>query len=255
MRWLCIPISFVALVPLTAVSGEKEPKADYKEFSRLVHSIVVSQMPKEIVDSSGWGGTIPVPPRLPFPLLRTYVKVGDKLEVPHGTWRRFKGKIENPQKDLKILLTDFKRLNDKTYRIAFDVDATMAWNFELQQWQKGLLLLPVAATVDSHFTSAIVCDVDVELDIATFPPALKIAPKVVDLGLNLVDVKLRDGPQLSGENAERFANDIKDLLRVAVKASEPLVKAEVNRVIALSLKEGKGTIGLGAIMKAMRKSK
>ncbi len=255
MRYIGILLPLVALLPLSALSGEKETKPDYKEFSRLVHSIVLAQMPKKIVDASGWGGTIPAPPNLPFPQLRKYIKVGDKVEVPHGTWRRFTGKIESPDKNLIINLTDFKPLNAKTHRIAFDVDATMAWNIELQQWQKGLLLLPIATVADARFTAAIVCDVGVELDLTTFPPALKIEPKVADLGLNLVDVKLRSGPLLTGEKNEQMAKDIKDVLRLAVKASEPLVKAEVNRVIEESLKQGKGTIGVGAMMKALPKAK
>ncbi len=255
MRIFAILCSLAALLPLSAFSGEKESKPDYKEFSRLVHSIVVAQSPKEIVEATGWGGTVPVPPNLRLPNLRKYVKVGDRIEVPHGTWRRFTGKIENPDKNLIIALTDFRPLNDKTYRIAFDVDATMAWNIEIQQWQYGLLLLPIATIADARFTAAIVCDVGFELDFLKFPPEIKIEPKVMDLGLNLVDVKQRGGPLLSGETGEQIARDIKDLLRHAVKASEPLVKAEVNRAIERSLKEGKGTIGVGAMMKAVPKGK
>ena len=249
-------IGILALVPLGLAAGEKQPKQEYVEFSRLVHRIVVSQMPKEFVDDSGWGQTIPAPEKLPFPLLRKYVKVGDKLEVPHGTWRRFKGKIEHPDKQLRITVKDFKQLEDKaTYRLVADVDAAIMCQGDWQQWQKGLLLINVETIADARLTAAIVCDVGVSLDLAKFPPELKIEPKVNQLGLDLVDFKLRNGPNLQGEQADQLRKDLKELLRGVLKASELVIKDQVNQAITQSLKEGKGTISAGAIMKTLPPSK
>ena len=66
------------------------PKVDLTEFSKLVQGLVVKQMPKEVKDDSGWGQTIPIPPNLSLPNLRSYIKVGDKVELPHGFWRKVK---------------------------------------------------------------------------------------------------------------------------------------------------------------------
>ena len=71
------------------------------------------------------------------------------------------------------------------------------------------------------------------------------------LGLELVDIKVRGGPILQGERGQAMANDIKNMLRAAVKASEPVVKDEANRAIEQSLREGKGTISAGAILEAL----
>lgn len=248
-------IGILALLPLGSSAGEKKPEPqDYTQFSRLVHSVVVKQLPKEFVDTSGWNQFIPIEDGLPFPKLRTVVKLDDKLVFPHGTWRRFKGKIEDPNKQLKITVKEFKALNEKTYRVVADVDATILVHGEVQQWQKGLMLIGAEATADAFLTAAVTCDVGVSLNFKKFPPALDLEPKVTELGLNLVDIQVRGGPIFTGEKGKAFANDIKDLLRGAVKASEPFVKDHANQAIAQSLREGKGTISADAIMKALPKS-
>jgi len=167
----------------------------------------VKQLPKDFEDASGWGQTIPVTEKLPFPGLRKFIKVGDKLEVPHGTWRRFKGKIEQPDKNLKIVVKDFKQIDGKNYRIVVDVDVIVLTHTEIQQWQKGLLLIGGQAAIDVNMTAAIVCDVCVSLDLKKFPPELKIEPKVKELDLDLVDFTVRNGPIVGGELGDNLRND------------------------------------------------
>ena len=42
----------LAMLPFAATAQEKQAKEDYKAFSRLVHSIVVKQLPKELEDAA-----------------------------------------------------------------------------------------------------------------------------------------------------------------------------------------------------------
>ena len=255
MRRLFTSIALLAFVSLTVAAGEPQPMQEYGAFSRLVHKIVVKQLPKQFEDNSGWGQMIEVPANIRLAGLRKMVKVGDRHEAPHGAWRRFQGKIEDPDKNLKIVVKDFKKLDDKTYRIAVDVDATVMVHAEWQQWQKGLLLVGVEAVADADFKAALVCEVGVSPNFKKFPPELNITPKVTELEFDLVDFKIRDGFVLKGERAKALSSDLKDLLRSFVKASEPIVKEYANQAIVESLKEGKGTISAGAILKALPRSK
>lgn len=256
MRPISAMLGIISIIPLSlAAQTPAQPKEEYAAFSKIIHRVVVKQLPKEFADNTGWGQMMEVPANLPLAGLRKLVKVGDHLEAPHGTWRRFKGKIEEPDKNLKIVVKDFKKLNEKAYCIVVDVDATILCRGEVQHWQKGLLLIGAEASADANVTAAIVCDVGVELKVKKFPPELNLDPKVTELGLELVDVKVRGGPILKGESGKALANDIKDMLRAAIKASEPLVKAEANRAIAESMREGKGAISAGAILEALPKAK
>ena len=244
-------IVLLTFLPLTLPAQETKPNSEYAAFSKLIHSVAVKQMPKQFEDNSGWGQMTVVPDNLPLFRLRKIVKVKDHLEAPHGAWRRFKGKIEHPDKNLKIVVKDFKKLDDKTYRVVVDVDAIVMVHADWQQWQKGLMLIGASATVDANITAAIVCDVGATLTFKDFTPELKLEPKVTKLGLDFVDFKVRGGPIVTGETGDAIRKDLKDGVRSLMKASEPLVKDEINRAIAQSLKEGKGTISAGAIMKAL----
>jgi hypothetical protein len=244
-------IAALAILPLTLAAQDAESKPDYAAFSKLIHKRVAKEL-KEFKDDSGWGQTIPAPPKLPLPNLRTYLKSGNDVVLPHGSWQRFKGKVEDPDKNLKIVVKDFKKTADgKKYRLAADVDVTIVCAGEWQLWQKGLLIVSAASAADANFTAAVVCEVGVSFDIKKFPPELKVEPKVTDLGLNLVDFKFRHEPILKGEAGDNLRRDLKDLLRTLVKSKEGAVKDYANEAIAQSLKEGKGVMSASAILQTL----
>ncbi len=254
MRRISGLIAFTAIFPFALWAGEpevKQPKQEYEEFSNLVHGIAIKELPKQFEDATGWGQMTEIPGNLPLMALRKTVKVGDKLEAPHGAWRKFKGKIENPDKNLKIAVKDFKKLDEKSYRFVVDVDVTIMCQVEWQQWQKGLLLVAADATADANITAALVCDVGVSLDFKKLPPALNIAPKVSELELNLVDFKVRGEPIIKGAKGDAIRNELKEILKSVVRSSEEFVKDQANQAIVQGLKDGKGSISAGAILKTL----
>ena len=169
MRQFCGFIAILACLSSTALAGETQPTQEYAAFSRLVHKFVVKQLPKKFEDNSGWGQMSEVPANIRFAALRKIVKVDDHLEAPHGAWRRFMGKIEDPDKNLKIVVKDFKKLDERTYRITVEVEATVVCHGEWQQWQKGLLLISAEASADADFKATIVCEVGVSPNFKKFP--------------------------------------------------------------------------------------
>src|SRR5205823_435271 len=111
------------------------------------------------------------------------------------------------------------------------------------------------AAGDANITAAVVCDIKVVFDLTKFPPGLTVEPKVTELGLDLVDVKLRKPGASKEEKSVPLNNDLKELLRGGLKAAEPAIKDAANRAIAQSLKEGKGGISADTIMKTLPKPK
>jgi hypothetical protein len=245
----------VLLCPLFVWAGDppapEAPKADYAEFSKLVHKFVVDGTPKPIEHRDGWGATIPHTEKLILPRLRTYLKDGDRVVLPHGAWKRLKVQLEDPARDLVINVKDFKYAGGKNYRLDLDADVVLRTDGEWQQWQKGLLLVGVEGVADAYLHVSIGADIGVELDFKTFPPGVKIHPKVTDLGLDLQDIRLRGGPIFTGEKGERLASDIKGLLRAAVKVAEPKVKDLANEAIAQSIQKGRGALSAGEMVKAL----
>jgi hypothetical protein len=253
MRVFAPALTLLVLGPLLGSADEPVAKPDYRELSKLIHQQVAKKLPKEVEKEFGWGATIPVPPKLPLPRLRKYVKVGDRLEVPHGAWSLVRGKIEDPDKNLVIQVRDFRQLEPTLYRVAVDADATIATEAEWQQWQKGLPIFGATALADAEVRLALVCDVRVSFDVSAFPPALNLEPKVSDLQLDLKALNLRQlGNRIvQAENPKELGARFEDIFRQALKQSEPKLKELANEALAKGLREGKGSVAPGELFKAV----
>src|SRR5688500_6098050 len=100
--WLAV---LAALAPLGAQAEPEPPEreAPAAELERLLHKAIVARLPKVYEDDSAWGQTVPLPERVRLPRLRrTVVRVGDRLEVPHGPWRKLRLWVEEPDRDLRV---------------------------------------------------------------------------------------------------------------------------------------------------------
>src|SRR5437660_2878722 len=127
-----------------APAGDVPKKDEYGDLSRLLHKIVVKQVPHEIEQKFDWGTTAPLPPKLVAPRLpRKMVKVGDHMEAANGAWKRIHVKLADPNKDLRIVVKDLKKLDKSGYRVVIDSEALLRCDGEWNQWKNGVLLLRV----------------------------------------------------------------------------------------------------------------
>jgi hypothetical protein len=232
-------------------------KKDYTALSRLLHKIVVSQLPEVFQDDTGWGRTIPLPERLRLMRLRKVILVNGQPEVPHGNWRKVRVKLDDPNRDLKIQVRDLHPVDKSTYHLTVEVEAALRAALEMQQWQKGLLLLNVAGQADARVGMILDCDVVLSLKSAGLAPEVKVEPRLTGLKLELKDFDLRQvearrlGAVLEGEALREVGNDYRGVLQDLLRAAEPSVKEYANQAIAHSLREGKGTFSAAALLKAL----
>jgi hypothetical protein len=254
-------VSFLAVLAVAAADDNgkalKTPaKPDYTEFSRLIQKLAVSKIPKMYEDTSGWGQTVPVPEKLRLAGLRKMVRVGNRMELPHGLWRKVKVWMKDPDKDLKISVREVKRLNPKTIRLSVATDATFGTAVQAQLWQKGLSLPGFTGQADATISVYVDCDVAMDLVASKFPPELKVEPKVANLKMDLREFTLNELSTLrlggvEGERARELGNQYKGLLQDLMHSAEPTVKDYANDAIAKSIKEGKGTLSANALFKML----
>ena len=250
-----ISIPVLADDPPTKAPPDAVKTKDHAELSRLIHKMVVKEIPKEFEDRSGWGQTVPLTEKLRFPNLpRAKVKIGDKEEYPHGLWKKFRVRVDDPAKDVTIQVREFSRVDSKTIRLALDSEAALIGEGEVQHWQKGLPLGRVSGQADAVLALSMSFDVGVTLSTKKFPPELIVEPKLTELQIDLKEFNLRRVGndkilELEGESAKNLGNDMKDTLKSLIKALEPEIKSRANAAIEKSLKEGKGNISPAALLK------
>ncbi len=238
-----------AWLALALPAAGADDKPEYAEFAKLIHQAFVAQAPKEYEDRSAWGKTIPIPDRLRFPRLRrTVVKVGDRMELPHGTWKRTKVWIDDPNKDVKLVVRDVRKIDAKTARVSVEATVNLHGEREWKKWEKGLSLFGLTAQADAVVAVALECDVAITLNTSKFPPELVVEPKVIDCKLELKDFAPRRVGRVFVE--AEIDDELKAVLNDMLRAYEPGVKERANKAIAKGLKEGKGKISADALLKA-----
>jgi hypothetical protein len=245
---------------LPPASGEEKPapiQGDYAGLSRLIHKVVVGQLPKVYEQQAGWGQTIPIAEGLRLRARRTVVRVGDHLEMPHGTWRKVRVWLADPDRDLKIQVRDLRSVGASKYHLSLDIDAALRSETDVQRWQKGLRLLDLTAHADARVGLLLECDVVLSLDATGVLPGVKVEPKVTELKSELKDFNLRRiEPHrlqvvIEGEAAREVGNRFKGVLQQLMRSAEPAVKDYANEAIARGLREGKGSLSAGALFKAL----
>lgn len=257
-RRLCAAGVVLGILSASTLSGQDPAKPaarDFADFSRLLHKLVVAKAPKYLEDSAGWGATTPIPEKLRLPGLRVRVRVGDRDELPHGTWHKYRVTMMDPARDIVIDVRDFRQTAPRLFRLSLDAQASIQGELELLQWQKGLKLADIRARADATVATQMECDIAVTLKTQTFPPELVLDPKVTDCKLILRDFTLRDvtlarlGRALEGEQARQVGNDFKQYLQQGLTFVEPGAKAQLNDAIAESLRSGKGTLSAASLLR------
>jgi hypothetical protein len=229
-----------------------EEKSDHPEFAKLIHSLVAPQLPRDFEDHSGWGKTTPVTNEVRLPRVRrTVVKVGDRMEWPHGGWKRSKVWLDDPAKNLQIRITNLQRVDKGRTRIGLEATLALHGERERQQWVKGLRLLGLTVQADAVVTAHLDTEITVAFNAKKFPPEVIVTPKVMDTKLELKRFDLnRVGPVLLGtEEAREMGEELRGFLQDLMKRHETQVTEKLNEAIAKAVKEGKTKLSATTLLK------
>ncbi|HKI33693.1 MAG TPA: hypothetical protein VKA46_17700 [Gemmataceae bacterium] len=250
---LLAPVPLAAQTP-PSPAPEEAARAD---LARLIHKAIVAKLPPVYEDRSGWGHTAPLPDRLRLPRARrTVVQVGDRLEAPDGPWRKVRLRMEEPERDLRVQVRSFKRLDAMTYRVVLETDAALRAEGEVQRWRNGLLLADVTGQADVVLTVRLEFDVTARID-AGRAARLFLVPEVRDLKLNLKEFMPRQvtfrraGVTLEGEGVEAAGAEFKESLQGVLRSIEPDLKTRAGEALARAVRERRELLPAGELLKAV----
>jgi hypothetical protein len=260
-RFLSTLAAVLFAIPLLAQEppAPPPPKLDLEPLSKLIRDTVLKQAPKSFEDKSAWNLSKPIPAKIRLPgLPRTLIRVGDHDELAHGSWRRVKGWMDDPEKDLSLKVTELRPLPDGKYRLSLMSTADLQVEGEFQQWLNGLMLVGIMGRATTTAQVDLDADVKLGLDIAKFPPEVTVEPKVVNLKIDLKKFELFK-PQAGGPPQPQpgggLNDDLKNLLQQAIRSQEPKMIEEANKAIGDALRQGKGTFSAAKLYEAIGKTK
>lgn len=263
MKTWC-PCLALLLAP-ASLAAQPAPPADEAAgapLAHLIHTAIVAKLPPVFEDRSGWGHTVPMPDRVRRPRLRrTVVPVGDHMEVPDGTWRKVRLRVEQPDRDVRVHVRSFRRLDATSYRIVVETDVALRAEADVQRWRNGLELADLSAWAGVGLGVLVECDVAGRLDTRRMPPRIALEPQVRDVKLNLKEFTPRQvtfrraGVTVQGGPVEAVGEEVRGLLQEQLRSLEPQVKQRAGEALARLMKEGdpkKAAAVLQAVAPLMR---
>jgi alpha-D-ribose 1-methylphosphonate 5-triphosphate synthase subunit PhnH len=254
VRYLVALGCCVALT-LALSAQEAREKPDYTDLSKLIRSLALKEAPKEFTASPGWGQSKPFPPRLRLPNLpRTTIKVGDRLELAHGSWKKAKVWMDNPERDFTLAVTELKPQEASKYRLALTSTAPLLIDFEFQQWLNGLMLVGVNGRAKAKVKVDLDCDVGLTLNVTKFPPEVSVDPKIAKTKIEVRELEVfNPGTAKRPDLAQTLNGEIQNFVQGMVQDAEPKIQDEANRAIAQALREGKGTFSASKLYETIKK--
>lgn len=225
-------------------------KPGYRELAQLLHKQLLDRAPKQVEDQSDWGKTIPPPERLRLPRLRrTWVRVGDHMELPHGLWKKSRFWLADPEHGLRIVVLDLYRQENEQIRMRFQLDLDICAEGEWEQWLNGLRLLNVSARADVAVSVVVDCDVTTTLNLAKFPPIVETNPQVAGIRLALRDLQIRRiGPVILDET-RLVSEELRQLVEALMRTQEGPMRDQANAMIAEATRKQKLTMPPSLLVK------
>jgi hypothetical protein len=223
---------------LLLLSLAQDP-AELDVLTRSLQTLLVANTPREIEDRKSWDKTIPLDPKLKLKSLRTIVQVDGKAHVPDGSWSRSKITLNDPARDVQIYVRDLKPLEGGKQHIVLELVVRCGWEYERKEWEKGFQLIGVTANGTTRAQLFLAAEYSTKLDVATFPPQLKVDLKVTQTKLDLreFEVKRLTKSKLLSLQAKLLSDEIRDILQVLITRKEDKITNALNSALAKVLKK------------------
>jgi hypothetical protein len=264
MRIRNIPLTFFVALMGSALQGQEPPPVPDREtraadLERLIHDAVASRLGKVVEDASGWGRTIPLPEQLKRPQARRMiVDVDGHPEVPDGTWHKVRLWLADPERDLRVRVKSFRRLEATKYRLETSTDAALRTEADVVRWRNGILLADLTARARVSLNVSLGCEVSGRLDISVLPPELRLDPDLRELKIDVTEVVPtrvtlnRLGVTVGGEVLEAAGDELRDTLQALIRRREPELKKRAAEMMAKTLREGKGPLAAARMLQAAK---
>jgi hypothetical protein len=229
-------------------------KADYSELSRLIRDAVLKSAPKEFSAAPAWGLSRPFPAKLRLPnLQRTTIKKGDTVELAHGSWKRGKAWMDDPQRDFELAVANLTAIEPAKYRVSITSAAPLNVDYEFQQWLNGLMILAVNGRAKTRVKVDLECDVALSLDASKFPPDVTVSPKIADMKVEIQDLKvLNPGDLPRQETVQNINEQLRGFVQSMVRAAEPRIQEQANAAIADAIRQGKGRFSAAKLLEVSK---
>lgn len=225
----------LAIAIIAAVAQGAEPASENeRHLSELVEGIVKAAVPDTFEDRRHWDKHRDVFSGVKVKTDGLNVRISKrKKTVRHGFWRRYTVTLIDPERTLKIRISDVQPLGGGkwTFTVTADVRANVVVRFE--HWNVGVKLFNTSSDADASLRLRADCSLNVDLektdDAGTF---VVFTPDVKSVDLSLPNLDVRKFGELRGDVATDLFDGLENIIEDLVQTQEDTVRRQARKEIA-----------------------
>ena len=206
--------------------------SDSLEVSQLLREIVLVHLPNEYENTKQWGGTKEIWDGLHVSLDGFQIKTKRRKKLAnHGTWKRYKAWLINPDHNLRMRVMNVGTTDDD--RAAFDlvVQSKLGAFGRLSEWNRDIQLVSVSVNAEADLTLLMRCEMGLSFDFEHLPPDLRIDPIVRDAKLTLDRFRLQRISDLHGPLVRELGKSLETVLQKELDRRRNKLVLKLNRQI------------------------
>lgn len=153
-----------------------------------------------------------------------------KKKVNDGLWRLVKVKFVDPERNLHVRLTPPEPAADGRTKFQAILNAKLWTEARQERWRSGVKGLNIHIEAEAHVEVRL----DIEIGMTTVADSwgtIEIQPEVTDVGLRLVDLRVRRISKIGGDVAKELGNATEDILNGELRKREEEVRKKINAEI------------------------
>ena len=199
----------------------------------MIRKLVLDAIPHEYEDTRKWGGTKKVWDGLKIETDGLRIKTKRRWkEVRHGTWKRYKMWLVNPDEEFHIHLENVRQAPER--KIAFDlvVEAHVGVFGRLSEFRRDIQLISLSVDAESVVRMRLACELAAEFGFdSRLSPQVTLQPEITQADLRLVEFELHRISQIHGDIAEEFGDSLHKVLQREIDQRRGKIVDKANRAI------------------------
>jgi hypothetical protein len=220
-------LSPVAASPPTSEVGSV-PHAE--QIAAALADLLRDAIPPVYERKKDWGRTkrIPVGLENTGQGLRVRLRKRER-EVKHGIWKHYRVTQIDPEKNLKLRITDLRSVGPARVALTVHVFCRIRGWGRARVYQRGLHVMTVTAEADAMMELVVDCEVGVRIGTASHLASIIVDPLVTHAQLTLHDLKLTRLGKLRGAFARELSGGLKHIIDEELKPAQ--LTSKLNRAI------------------------
>ena len=199
----------------------------------LIHQLVLDGIPHEYEDTRKWGGTKRVWDGLKVEVDGLRIKTKRRWkDARHGTWKRYRMWLINPEDEFQIQLENVQRTPDRKIACDLVVDAHVGIFGRLSEFRRDVQLISLSDDAESVVRMRLGCELSGEFGIdGNLSPQITLKPQITDADLQLTSFKLHRLSQINGSVADEFGGSLHKILQREINRRRGKIVEKANRAI------------------------